>query len=260
MVGCSKSAKGVFTPRTLASIANHGWDTNPPKGLEVKHSPALSRVRSAPGPAIPAAPLSSGKLPAFKSSKSRWRVPPGGCFKHLSSPDFNSAPWREPESRQGEPSAVTVSSSGGGGTWRPAPYSGGQGDKTPEGRLPPKSFSLCVPSSTISSPPHDFSHRSQRASKPTFPLTHNSAFSRVSCPGPGWAPLPHQSARNTLGVTLVLEHQGAGQTALHFSLTLPPLPLARHLPSCLSLVSPTPFPASANTPPDSTLSLNSLSP
>lgn len=74
IVGCSKSAKGVFTPRKLASIANHGWDTNPPKGLEVKHSPAPSRF-----PALLAQQSLLLLCPLGSSRLSRAPRAGGGC-------------------------------------------------------------------------------------------------------------------------------------------------------------------------------------
>lgn len=121
--------------------------------------------------------------------------------------------------------------------------------------MSPKSFSLWVPSSTMSSPQCDFSHHFQRVRKRTFLLMHDPAFSRVSCPRPGWTPLSHQSALNAFLVCHAgsRESGGRGPTFFHFSLTLPPWP-ATFPPACP--LSPPTSPAAANTYRNSTLSLN----
>lgn len=99
MVGCSKSSMEVFTPRKLASTSNHGLGTSPPKEPVVEHSSAphwvwswvLATQSFLPHPQT----LDGRKVQAANGSKSWYWAPPGGCFKHPSSPTaLNPAPAR----------------------------------------------------------------------------------------------------------------------------------------------------------------------
>lgn len=122
--------------------------------------------------------------------------------------------------------------------------------------MSPKSFGLWVPSSRTLSPPRDFSHHFQRASKSTFLRKHDPTSSRVSGPGPGWTLVSHQSALNTFLVCHTCSRESGARADIPPLLTDCPHGLPRSLlpVPCLS----PPSPAAANTYPDSTLSLNSL--
>lgn len=85
MAGCSKSAMGVFTARTLASTADHALAPTHPR------SQLLNRHQQPTGfgvlfqlnhPSVTFGPWTRGKRQAANGSKSWWWASPGGCFKY----------------------------------------------------------------------------------------------------------------------------------------------------------------------------------